>query len=367
MAAEPKAGPTKPALPPLVGDEKSLDAPPAQHAQHGGRWDPKTGRTTMEVVHVPITVRESEVVAQRELLAVLRLVNTGKVAVSVKTLRPSADAVRAVAAILEGGDFYADQDPEAPSSAGPIRAFAWPLLLQAGGLAKLEEKRLQLTPAGRKALSAPPAETIRHLWKKWSTTRLLDELSRIDCVKGQTGKDGRRSLTAVTGRRQSVGVALARCATQRWLSVDDFIHGLKHSVHGFEVSRRPWNLYILEPGYGALDYDGDVLLRQRYTFCVMLEYAATLGMLDVACVPPAGNRQEYGALWGTDELPFLSRYDGLVYFRVNRLGAYALGCASEYTPPAVKAPTCPPYPPPPRSNCAPCARATAAVPRAPRC
>jgi len=35
-------------------------------------------------------------------------------------------------------------------------------------------------------------------------------------------------------------------------------------------------------------------------------------------------------LWGTDELSFFSRYDGLMYFRINPLGAYCLGMASAY-------------------------------------
>ena len=36
--------------------------------------------------------------------------------------------------------------------------------------------------AGRKALSEPPASTIRTLWTKWLGTTILDELSRIECA-----------------------------------------------------------------------------------------------------------------------------------------------------------------------------------------
>ncbi|MCC8998663.1 MAG: helicase-associated domain-containing protein, partial [Candidatus Contendobacter sp.] len=38
--------------------------------------------------------------------------------------------------------------------------------------------------------------------------------------------------------------------------------------------------------------------------------------------------------WGADDLPFFSRYDGLLYLRVNPLGAYALGLADRYQPTA---------------------------------
>ena len=69
----------------------------------------------------------------------------------------------------------------------------------------------------------------------------------------------------------------------------------------------------------------------------MFEYAATLGLIDVASVAPAGVRRDFGSLWGTDNIDFLSRYDGLLYFRLNPLGAYCLGLADAYKPSAVQA------------------------------
>ncbi|MEK7369827.1 MAG: helicase-associated domain-containing protein, partial [candidate division NC10 bacterium] len=70
--------------------------------------------------------------------------------------------------------------------------------------------------------------------------------------------------------------------------------------------------------------------------CLLLEYAATLGLIDVALLPPAGARRDYHSMWGTDELPFFSRYDGLMYFRLTPLGAYCLGMASDYHPAPVE-------------------------------
>ena len=65
---------------------------------------------------------------------------------------------------------------------------------------------------------------------------------------------------------------------------------------------------------------------------MLLEYAATLGMIDVALIPPAGARRDFRNMWGTDELAFFSRYDGLMYFRLTPLGAYCLGVESDYQP-----------------------------------
>jgi hypothetical protein len=52
-----------------------------------------------------------------------------------------------------------------------------------------------------------------------------------------------------------------------------------------------WHLYIAEPRYGSLGYLGChdwPLLEGRYTLCVLFEYAATLGLIDVTYTDPAG-------------------------------------------------------------------------------
>jgi hypothetical protein len=45
--------------------------------------------------------------------------------------------------------------------------------------------RLQLTAKGRVALGRPPVETIRMLWPSWVGKAPIDELSRIEHIKGQ--------------------------------------------------------------------------------------------------------------------------------------------------------------------------------------
>jgi hypothetical protein len=76
--------------------------------------------------------------------------------------------VRAVADVLVAGDFYPDD---------AIAAFACPLLLQAGGLARLDGTRLALTPQGRKALGRPSHEVVRTMWERWPRHAPIDELT----------------------------------------------------------------------------------------------------------------------------------------------------------------------------------------------
>ncbi len=301
-------------------------------------WNPKTKVRETASEELPLTVHETELVAQRELLAVLRLVDAGKIAVSSTTLRPSAAAVETVTAAL-GGDFY----PVLPQpsqwrdeNAGPIRAFAWPMLVQAGGLAVAAGTKLQLTKAGRRAVADPVAETIRATWAKWLKTTLVDELARVDCVKGQTGK-GKHGLTAVSARRAKVAATLAACPVGSWVAVDELLRFARAERSDVTVTRDAWSLYVSDAQYGSLgSQGGEGVANCRYVLCLLLEYAATLGLVDVALVAPAGARDDYGDLWGTDELVYFSRYDGLMYLRLTPLGAYCLGTATEYQPPPVE-------------------------------
>ena len=210
------------------------------------------------------------------------------------------------------------------------------MIVQAGKLAQLSGKRLQLTRAGRRALTEPASATIRVTWTRWIDTTILDELSRVECVKGQTGK-GKRGLTAVAGRRDAICKVLAECPEGRWIATEEFFRFMRSLASDFAVTRNAWNLYIEDPHYGSLGYEGgEGILEGRYGLCLLLEYAATLGLLDVALIAPAGAWDDYRDLWGTDDLPFLSRYDGLMYFRINALGSYILNMGDEYAPAAIE-------------------------------
>jgi hypothetical protein len=317
----------------------TVDRLPPTYGRSFDRWNEQQRTSETGTEEVPLAVHETERAAQRELLSVLRLVDAGKVAVSDKTRRASGATVDAITAILDGGDYY----PPVPvvdrchdENAGPIRAFAWPLLIQAGGLAQLAGTRLQLTKAGRKALSEPAAGTIRTLWTKWTNTTILDELARIECVKGQTGK-GKRGLTAVSDRREAIADSLAECPPGGWIATDEFVRYMQATGNDFAATRDAWGLYIGEQQYGSLGYAGSAqFLDDRYLLSLLHEYAATLGMIDLALIPPAGARDDFRKLWGSDELPFFSRYDGLMYFRLTPLGAYCLDVDTDYQPAPVE-------------------------------
>ena len=302
------------------------------------------GNQPRPVDQVPLAHLNMEHAAQQDLLAVLRLVDRGSVAVSAKTRQATAAAARRIAAVLLDGDFF-DPAPQKQRSGeqtvGPIKAFAWPLLLQQARLAEPHGNKLALTKIGRAALAKPPADTLQLLWERWLVATSFDEFRRIEAIKGQRGR-GARQMTAARYRRDTIAEAIEKCPVGQWVDVDDFSRFMQAAGLEFSITRNPWSLYVGEVRYGSLGYAGHhdwSFLQGRYLLCFLFEYAATLGIVDVAYTDPRAARLDFTRLDNSDELEFLSRYDGLRYFRLNPLGAWCLGEAESYQPraPAARA------------------------------
>ncbi len=283
-----------------------------------------------------LMIAETEQAAQRDLKVLLRITREGKLRVGDKTGFTAGASMKLIASTLSGGDFYSSGTmfEEDADHVGPIKAFAWPLLLQAAKLAFKEGSRLKLSKAGEKAFTVPEHETLRLIWKQWLSFSGFDELRRIDVIKGQYGK-GRMTLTAVSNRRETISRTLRNCPVDEWIDVDELFRFMQASNYYFDVSRDPWDLYIIDSQYGTLGHEGYhdwEILQGRYILCLLFEYAATLGIVDVAYDSPVLARDDFRKFWGTEDLRFLSRYDGLRKLRLTKLGVYCLGASSEYSP-----------------------------------
>ena len=86
-------------------------------------------------------------------------------------------------------------------------------------------------------------------------------------------------------------------------------------------------LYFFDPQYGFIFDNGG--LNSQFLRAVCMESLATLGLLDVAYIYPHRLWPDLKSSLNGD-LPFCGRYDGLLYVRLNPLGAYVLGCAESY-------------------------------------
>ncbi|MCD4655014.1 helicase-associated domain-containing protein, partial [bacterium] len=240
-----------------------------------------------------------------------------------------------IRSILSHGDYYPESIdasnrgyPEIGSRG--IRPFAWVMLLQAGNLVKIDGNRLALTRKGNAALRKPSYEVIKDLWERWLKTKLLHELSRVEIIKGQKSK--KRPLYAPQEARISINLSLSELEEGKWLRLSDFFDHMSASGDNVQIVRNGWGLYICDAHYGSLGY-GHIIwehINGRFIMAFLLEYAATLGLIDVALTVPWYARNDFSDLWGIEDCSCLSRYDGLYAIRVNSLGSYVLGNCEEF-------------------------------------
>ncbi|WP_194916303.1 hypothetical protein [Catenulispora rubra] len=161
----------------------------------------------------------------RNLVTALSLADQGRIKCGEKTKRPSASSIAVLAASLEGGDFYASAVDE------HIAAFAWPLLLQAGGLATLTGTRLQPTPRGRAVMAAPDYPALGTLWGK-------------SAVVGDLAVTRQRPYTAWLRRQGSAAAdhpeLVAGVAAKVTAFADPLLHGTMTS-HTWNPADRTWS------------------------------------------------------------------------------------------------------------------------------
>jgi hypothetical protein len=277
----------------------------------------------------PVLVRCTAPDALSNLVAVLELASDRQLRCTAASRRPFAATVRLVEDALVAGDYYDAARDEAglAGGGGPIAAFAWPMLLQAGGLARLAGTSLELTPRGEVVLARPSYQALGALWDRWLKSVSQDELSRIEAIRGQRKT---ATLTMTARRRAAVAAGLAALEPGAWIEVDALFLILQAQPAPLMVARSPlarWALYLVDPSRGSLGPAGWKawsVLEGRYALCVLFEYVATLGVVDVAYTGPRGARDDYRELWGADRYDSLSRYDGLAAVRVNELGAAIL-------------------------------------------
>ncbi len=274
-----------------------------------------------------------------ELKSILRLVDLGKISVSTTTRKPSSATVKAVEKVLAVPDFQLEDLTYASNyyyePAGPVRAFAWVILMQTCGWTRYSKGKLKLSTSGKKAMSGDFKEFISGVWSYLESTK-FDELNRVKTIRGQTGR-GKRGLTDLDSRKSNLLAAIRKWPVEEWISFTEVCRFQIASDNSFLVSENKWHLYFSEKQYGSLGYDGsDGELEKVYTRVFLFEYFATLGLIDIAYVSPHELWPEFNGWWGSDPHLFCSRYDGLQYVRLNPLGAYCLDISDSYNPPEIK-------------------------------
>ena len=202
--------------------------------------------------------------------------------------------------------------------------------LQAG----LVTSQGKLTAAGTRYLASEDPDLLLEAFEHWSETGDFDAVTRLHALRGLRARGVR--LTPPAERNQRIVEALSWCPAGVWIAVTDFYRAVKIWHFDFEIEQGGLDkLYVGYSGhnnYGewASDQDMWLLTNGLYINAVLWETLAALGALDIAYLDDAEGMFPAEAYY-YDEVNY-SRYDGLMCFRINPLGAFLFGQADAYIP-----------------------------------
>lgn len=275
-----------------------------------------------------LMIRETENDSLKNIKLILTLIQSAKIKGSDKTNNVSDFSLELISKLLHNGEFY-----------NLIKNFYFisysiPHILVNAKIAKYEGSKLVLTSIGQKILNQKGEEILKECFQKWQSSK-FDEFSRIDIIKGQKNGLARNVAT----RRTAILKSLTKLPINEWVSISELSKFMIVSNNKFDVSSNDFELYIEDRQYGNFGYQGYAsweILEERYILVYLFEYLAPLGIIDIAYVDPVFTRMNSIDQWGTDDLDYISRYDGLLYFKINLLGKYILGLTDKYIPSEIK-------------------------------
>jgi len=268
-----------------------------------------------------------------ELKKVLALAHAGKLRVAEKSSRPTPATEKAIGSVLVASDFDLEIPRELAEEyrdserAGGVRSHGWAVLVQQCGWCKRKGTNLVLTEAGNRMLTKGRIEDFSDGLERFILDDDFDELRRVNHLRGQTGR-AKRYMTRPSGRRSALFKSMSGWPLEKWISIEEVYRFIRASGNEFDTCREPMCLYFGSSQYGYVTDGSGVDLQ--YLRAVLLESLATLGLVDVAYVFPHDLWPDFREEWGTSEDSFTSRYDGLLYVRLNRLGEYCLGLTETY-------------------------------------
>lgn len=301
-----------------------LVPPPERFQLQGLKDAPKTLLNPYNEA-VPLIRADTEEAGQHDLLAYLHLIDQGAVKIGY-THRLTGANLKKVASILLNGEFF--EVPEKAKPADFIRAFGLDLFARQARWVKGST----LTEAGRAYFQTQDPELLLEAVETWTHDGDFDELSRISALKGL--RSGQTRLSRPGERREAVIEALSWSPVEVWINIQDFYRAVKIWHFDFEVETSFYsNLYVGSKDHGGLYGEAYwKVVKGLYINAVIWEYLGSIGAIDLLYTYPtyAGADLLQSDIYFDDD--YLSLYDGLRYFRINKLGAYLLGQAREYLP-----------------------------------
>jgi hypothetical protein len=297
--------------------------PPLEKFQVTGVVEAPKTALNYEHKKFPLQRAETEATGLHDLNLYLGLVSQNKIPTDYGSSRTNLTGTKQIAARLLQGDFFPLEEKFRANQT--IRPFGLDIFARESGLVV----KGGLSEAGRQFYQTQDMELLLEAFEKWTQQGTFDELSRVSGIKGQKARG--TLLTQPARRREAIIEALSWCPVGVWIELEEFYRAVKIWRFDFEVEAGTYSsLYIGYKEHGGLHGSAYwAVVKASYIKVVLWEYLGSIGALDLLYLAPEEAPRPKDAPYLDD---ILSPYDGLCYFRINNLGAYLFGQASEYLP-----------------------------------
>lgn len=270
-----------------------------------------------------------------DLISIMTLIRQENLAIGVSEV-PTVALTQKISTMLSELDYFVDIIAKQTTKNKSMRAFAWVIILKGSKLIDTSNERVSLTKSGEELLIAelattPSAKTIKKIFESfWRNTR-FDEIMRIDTLVNT--KKGRRwdstAFSSASIRRRTVLETLCTCPIDAWIRTKDFLTHLRCERPRFTALDRVGDLHLGENKVAVAHMtDHWFPLEGTYVKCLLMEYLATLGLIEVNYSLPVFCDNEHNIY----KCQFISSYDGLFEFKITPLGAYCFGMIEEEPP-----------------------------------
>ncbi len=279
---------------------------------------PRAMRTLPDKVDgVPLITVHTGEAAQHDIMTVLHLVAGGMVTLTAQRQTITTRAARLIAEHLAPmGD--SSNTLEESAKLG-LRAGIWPNILLGAGLTREGEKRLELTDEGRNALTTPPHDILRAVWKTIIASDSYGETGGAEdvCLSLYGGID-------VPKLRGEIIDSLARFPMGEWIETAYLVNYLKAANTRILPDWSSQNRYYLFSGYHERGYDPGSyygIMLESFVRSFLRSLAATMGIVDMAYPMPSNISPNQYPVFIIQQLK---------YVRVTPLGAYCMGISDSF-------------------------------------
>ena len=197
------------------------------------------------------------------------------------------------------------------------RIRCWLMLLLKVGVLESSPRHMSLTPFGMELSTLPTPSALAKIWRRWLDSEEGDELFFLIGLSSFAAEP-----SPVTERRAQLSQLLGMMTPGSWYKLNDLLGVLAHRGELRSCFKDALGVFVhtLDGQLQPLRAHMGLILDLNYLKTLLVEIAATLGLVEVALLPPLSLLIEDDAM---------SPYESIEALRLTELGAQVLAASAQ--------------------------------------